>query len=64
MHKNQILLQYTDADGVLVTILKPRMSKDRRTWIPFKKYFISNIGHQAMLNGRKSCHSSMSKTLR
>jgi hypothetical protein len=47
------LNSYINADGIKVTVFasaKPR--KLERTWVPFVKYSIYNLGHQAVLTGR------------
>ena len=55
MKNNQILRQYIDSEGIPVTVLKPRMRKSDRTWVPFVKYSIANIGHQASALGSRRC---------
>jgi len=53
MRNNQILRQYIDSEGIAVTVLKPCMRKSDRTWVPFVKYSVANMGHQASALGSR-----------
>lgn len=48
-------------DGILVKIYEyygPR--KSERSWKPFEKYSISNVGYQGMKTGRRGINSNIS----
>jgi hypothetical protein len=52
------LAQY-DLDGVKVTIYKPRKPrKSERTWRGASKWSVANVGHQAMVTGRRGVLSA------
>jgi hypothetical protein len=54
MMRNNILRQYTE-NGISITVYKPRMTKEQRTWVPFAKYSVANMGHQASAIGSRKC---------
>jgi|688.fasta_scaffold287266_3 hypothetical protein len=49
MAKSNILSQYTNADGVLVTVFKPRRPRQsEKTWITGAKWSVANLGRKAI----------------
>ena len=62
MARSDVLTEYTNAEGYLVTVYKPRKArKSERTWRSFSKYSIYQIGHQAASMGTRCARATVDR---
>ena len=60
MARSNVLTEYTNAEGHLVTVYKPRKTRKlERTWTPFSKFSLYQMGHQGAALGVKAAAATV-----